>query len=359
MQKDNVFKSSQFHMDAGDVLHMLFLDESGTTVTVDLQGDNSPLIVPGRVTVSDATNITSSSFTANWTFTENTTGYYLDVASDSAFTTLVIDNHDAGNATSHAVTGLTSGMVYYYRIRAYNAIGTSISSETIKTTTSLESVTDADGNAYTYVTIGTQQWLVENLKTTKYNDGVAILNLQTDVDFLTDANGSKAGGYMVYNNDGLQATYGLLYSWFVIPNVHGIAPTGWRVATKTDFEGLRTYYGETVVNNAIRETGIVHWENPNDNANNISGLTTLPTGVRNVQFSGVWYNPQWESRNNGLNVYGDWIPQLCAYWLDEQSSPYAYYVVISHGQVSGYDDFIALIYETKECGMAIKCVRDI
>jgi uncharacterized protein (TIGR02145 family) len=133
--------------------------------------------VPNTPTASPASDITVNSFTANWNFMENSNGYYLDVAEDSTFTVMVVTNHDCGNDISHPVGGLDNLTTYYYRIRAYNDVGISDNSETITVTTELEDVVDIDGNHYTYVTIGTQQWMVENLKTTKYADGTAINNI--------------------------------------------------------------------------------------------------------------------------------------------------------------------------------------
>lgn len=95
--------------------------------------------LPDAPTVLDASDITSVSFTANWYFNENTTGYYLDVATDSAFTAMVAgyNNLNVGNVNSYSVIGLMAGSDYYYRIRAYNDAGISANSDSVysKTTT--------------------------------------------------------------------------------------------------------------------------------------------------------------------------------------------------------------------------------
>jgi len=181
MDKPNVLKSSPFYMSQGDVLYLLFVDENGDTPTFTLNSENDELSPPTAPVATDATSVTSSSFVANWNFTENATEYFLDVATDSAFTSLVAgyDNKSVGNVTSASVVGLTDAYTYYYRTRGGNYNGIGNNSNTIDLTTAIENVVDADGNVYTYVTIGTQQWMVENLKTTKYADGTPIPNVAT------------------------------------------------------------------------------------------------------------------------------------------------------------------------------------
>lgn len=124
---------------------------------------------------------TGTSFMALWAASDGATGYYLDVAEDVGFLSMVAgyNNLDVGNVLTALVTGLAPDTPYYYRLRAYNEIGTSENSSTQATTTT-SAITDMDGNIYTTIVIGKQEWMVENLKTTTYRDGTAIPNITED-----------------------------------------------------------------------------------------------------------------------------------------------------------------------------------
>ncbi|CAD0000441.1 LamG-like jellyroll fold domain-containing protein [Flavobacterium salmonis] len=67
--------------------------------------------------------LSCNSFTANWDPVVGANAYYLDVATDSGFTAMVTGYNglNVGSVTSYAVTGLTSGTTYYYRLRSANA----------------------------------------------------------------------------------------------------------------------------------------------------------------------------------------------------------------------------------------------
>ncbi|NOT35958.1 MAG: hypothetical protein HOP11_01110 [Saprospiraceae bacterium] len=139
-------------------------------------------------------------------------------------------------------------------------------------------VKDADNNLYNVVKIGSQYWLKENLKTTKYNDGKAIPLVTGDIEW------SKltSPGYCWYNNNQVNYgnTYGALYNWYTVNTSH-LCPTGWHVPTDQEWTDLTNYLGgENVAGGKLKEAGTIHWSNPNTGATNETGFTSLPGGYR-------------------------------------------------------------------------------
>lgn len=148
-------------------------------------------------------------------------------------------------------------------------------SETI--TFTFVACTDADGNNYPVVQIGTQIWMAENLKTTKYNDGTNIPNVTDE----TSWKNLTTPGYCWYNNDtSNKNTYGALFNWYTV-NTGKLCPTGWHVPSDPEWTTLTTYLGgESVAGGKMKETGTSHWYTPNESATNSSGFTALPGGWR-------------------------------------------------------------------------------
>ena len=166
------------------------------------------------------------------------------------------DGSGTGHFTS-SVTGLTPNTPYYLRAYATNSAGTGYGNQQSFTTQQGTggTVTDIDGNVYHTVTIGTQTWMVENLKTTKYNDGTAIPLVTDSTAWLN----LTTPGYCWYNNDAAtyKNTYGALYNWFTV-NTSKLAPSGWHVPTDAEWTTLITYLGgETVAGGQMKSTGTI------------------------------------------------------------------------------------------------------
>ena len=172
------------------------------------------------------------------------------------------------------LTTLTANTEYLYRVKAANEAGQAISSESKFQT---YAVKDYDGNYYHTVTIGTQVWLKENLKTTHFANGDPIPNVIDS----TAWKSLTTGAYCYYNNDPENAkTYGALYNFYVSVDSR-LLIIGWHVATDEDWTKLmNTNGGRDLVGGALKEVGISHWKAPNYGATNSTGFTALPAGAR-------------------------------------------------------------------------------
>ncbi len=171
-----------------------------------------------------------------------------------------------------------------------------------------ETITDIDGNVYNTVTIGTQVWMKENLKTTKFNDGDEIPLVTGGTQW---TNLTTPGFCWQDNNEGTyKDDYGALYNWWAV-NTNKLCPAGWHVPSKTEISELITILGgENVAGGAMKEKGTTHWISPNEGATDSKGFSGLPGGFRYGQggnFRPVGYEGDfWTSTVDNLPGESAW-----------------------------------------------------
>lgn len=310
---------------------------TGTGVYDSDCGHNTGDVLAAPVAVAGS-GVGGNDFTANWNAVTGASGYTIDVSDDAGFTDFVSKDVRLGNVLTVAITGLAENTNYYYRVRAYNDYTESGNSNVI---TVVLMTTDADGNIYTSVIIGTQEWLIENLKTTKYRDGTPIPYITLAADWITeDGTLGHNGAYCPYNNDPLNIpVYGLLYNWFAVDNIKGLAPTGWRIATSADYSTLHTFIGGiAVAGGKLKEMGITHWTTPNTGATDDYGFKSVPSGMRAYD-------------TGGFNS----IKNTCYIWSATATGvPTATMITMIYDGITSSPAAI-----NKKYGMSIRCMRNI
>jgi uncharacterized protein (TIGR02145 family) len=301
------------------------------------------------LTTSEVTNRTGTTATCGGTITDEGSGTVLSRGvcwSTTANPTTADSGTNEGVGIGQFVSsiiGLTPGTTYHVRAYATNSAGTAYGDDGTFTTY-LGTVNDIDGNIYYTVTIGTQVWMAENLKTTKYNDGTPIPNITDN----TAWTALTTGAYSDYINTPANSTiYGILYNWYAVDNNaatkvasnggKNVCPTGWHVSSDAEWTTLTTSLGgEDVAGGKLKETGTSHWASPNTGATNETGFTALPGGYR------FGYGPY------------DYIGEVGYWWSStEISTAYAW------SRYMGYwDTYVYRGDYNEQGGLSVRCVKD-
>ena len=171
-----------------------------------------------------------------------------------------------------------------------------------------ETITDAEGNVYNTVKIGTQTWMVENLKTTKYNNGDLIGTTSSSVSSET----APKYQWPVNGSESNVATYGRLYTQNVIMDSRGVCPTGWHIPTKEEFKTLQ--------NNGLTDFKPIR-------AGYFTGSLFAEFNPAGYSSSGSW----WTSTDNTVGT--------------------AWYMI--NGTAGNY-----IAAQWKICGMSVRCLKD-
>ena len=202
---------------------------------------------------------------------------------------------------------------------------------------------DIDGNVYKSVYIGNQLWQAENLKTTKFNDGTVIPEVENQKDWFKNFSTNISQPMLsTYNNDhSFVSKNGMLYNWYVIDAAtngsKNVCPRGWHVPTDTEWSVLEEYLGGAErAGGKMKEVGSLDWVNPNTSATNESLLSALPSGYR-------LYNGNYAYMGN----YG-------FYWTaTENGTSHAYFRYL-------YNETSRIIKNSiyKSSGFSIRCLKD-
>lgn len=258
--------------------------------SIILEYTKSTAIVGGNVLYEGLSRLTDCGIYWGLSETLLTTGTKLSIAKNMGL-------------FSYNLTSLIPNTTYYIKAYAANGSGEAYGL-TYKFNTGQSSdiptIKDADGNIYHYAKIGNQYWTVENLKTTKLNDGTPIMP------FYWGSTSTPAYCYYWDNDSTNKMTYGALYNFYAV-ETGKLCPAGWHVPSDAEWSILTTYLGgEAIAGQKLKEIGTTHWKD-DSGATNESFFSALPGGYRvsgdgdeEITAKGIWWTSTKISTGSGL-----------------------------------------------------------
>lgn len=273
----------------------------------------------------------------------------------------------SGTGEFHLIlSGLIPNKTYFVKAFATNEKGTAFgNSQSFAIPDGIQgTVTDIEGNVYATITLATNEWMTENLRTTKFRDG-------TEIALVTDNSqwhSTLSPAFCWFDNaqETYGNVYGALYNGYAVLDNRGLCPEGWRVSTNDDWSRLINYFytGLGIDNNDFSNDGTGNRlkscrqinsplggncntdQHPRWDQNPFSfysddsfGFSALPGGLRTS-----FENP---------GAFKD-IGSLGCFWTSTPSTgeKYHYKVFSEYTSIKEYSG-------AKNHGFSVRCVRDV
>jgi uncharacterized protein (TIGR02145 family) len=205
-------------------------------------------------------------------------------------------------------------------------------------------ISDIEGNNYTTVMIGNQEWMAENLRTAFYANGDSIPNLTDNSAWMA----STSGAWCYYNNSiNSGQVYGKLYKWYATVDPRNVCPAGWHVPSDAEWNTLIGFIDPLFIADTIggvqssiaggKMKSVTGWSDPNTAATNETGFSALPGGYRNY-----------------FNQYSYNLNTAALFWTaTEIDVDWAFTRFLNHTSGDIYRDDM-----NKRAGFSVRCVRD-
>ena len=216
------------------------------------------------------------------------------------------------------------------------------------------SVTDIEGNTYATIQIGTQTWMAENLRTSKYCNGEDITNVISSGQW-SQITGEDYGGLSTpaqssHNNDSqFDYPYGKLYNWFTVDDARNICPCGWHVPSIEEWIELVDFLGNfSISGDKMKSQATGHWMLDQVTGDNSSGFSALPNGWR-ISGTGQFYINNVSAFYWSSSIYDN---------INNILSPKTIQIYANNNEgVLGADPFDPK-GQAPGNGLAIRCIKD-
>ncbi|MEN8121375.1 MAG: FISUMP domain-containing protein [Bacteroidota bacterium] len=162
------------------------------------------------------------------------------------------------NKKGFKISNLSPYTKYYARAYATNSAGT-FYSDTISITT-YGIVYDIEGNDYLTNKFDTQEWMIENMQTTRYNNNDPIPNVSNYDDWTNLTSGAYFEEMEYSDIDNILINYRIVYNWYLVNDGRNVCPTGWHVPTNDEWTTLGNFIeGNTIlVKDFLDPSGLIH-----------------------------------------------------------------------------------------------------
>jgi uncharacterized protein (TIGR02145 family) len=225
----------------------------------------------------------------------------------------------------------------------------------LQSATGSGTVTDQNGNSYTYLTYGGQVWTVDNAEMVTYRDGTPIPEVTDETAWVN----LTTGAWAYYNND---PTKPRLYNWYAVMGIHDtdpntpnkeFAPEGWHVPSDAEWTKLENY----LIANGYDYDGTT-------SGNKIAKAMASNTGWNSSTGTGAPGNDQSTNNSSGFNAFpegyrasngsfGDEVNGAYFWSSTESNSDNAWYryPYFNSSNLHRYDYY-------KQAGFSVRFVRD-
>ena len=212
---------------------------------------------------------------------------------------------------------------------------------------------DFDGNVYSLIVIGSQEWMGDNLKVSHYRNGDPIPTGFNENGW-SNLDVNQTGAYSTYeDNPENGEIFGFLYNWYAVDDERGVCPEGWHVPSDEEFMELEMEMGmsyEEAHAGGLRGT---------DEGSKLAGNTDLwaEGGLKNNDnFGTSGFDAIPGSVKNQAGYYYGALHAICCFWSstdDSNSDAWRREIEFTRTQVMRtYQDF------DKRAGFSVRCLKD-